>query len=90
MDAARAATASFTVNPPPPPPAKKCVVPKLKGKTVKAAKRTLKSHHCTLGKVKHAFSSKVKKGHVSSQKRKAGKHLKHYARVSVTASKGKK
>jgi hypothetical protein len=90
MDAGKAVTASFTANPPPPPPAKKCVVPKLKGKTLKAAKRSLKSHHCTLGKVKHAFSSKVKKGKVISQKPKAGKHLKHNAKVSVTVSKGKK
>jgi hypothetical protein len=91
MTAAAAVSATFTANsPPPPPPAKKCVVPKLKGKTLTAAKRSLKSHHCTLGKVKHAFSSNVKKGKVISQKPKAGKHLKHNAKVSVTVSKGKK
>jgi PASTA domain len=32
----------------------------------------------------------VKKGKVISQKPKAGKHLKHNAKVSVTVSKGKK
>jgi beta-lactam-binding protein with PASTA domain len=65
-------------------------VPKLKGKTVKAARRSLKAHACSAGKVKHAFSSKVKKGRVISQKPKAGRHFKHGAEVNVTVSKGKK
>jgi hypothetical protein len=43
-----------------------CLVPKLKGKTLKAAKRALKTHFCSLGKVKHSFSTKAKKGRVIS------------------------
>jgi beta-lactam-binding protein with PASTA domain len=66
------------------------VVPKVKGKTLSAAKRALKAHACTTGKIKHAFSSKVKKGRVISQKPKAGKHLKHNAKVGLTVSRGKK
>jgi serine/threonine-protein kinase len=55
-----------------------------------AAKRSLRAHHCSLGKVKKAFSSKVKKGRVISQKPKAGRHLRHGAKVNLTVSKGKK
>jgi hypothetical protein len=47
-------TGTFTTAAP--PVVKHCVVPKLKGKTLKAAKRSLKAHSCRLGKVKHAIS----------------------------------
>ena len=72
------------------PPVHKCVVPKLKGKSLKAAKRSLRSRFCRLGKVRQAFSKKVKRGRVISQKPRAGKHLRAGAKVNVVLSKGKK
>jgi hypothetical protein len=81
MSAARSVQAEFL---------KDCAVPKLMGKSLKAAKRMLALHACTLGKVKHAFSKKVKKGRVISQKPKAGKDLDRGAKVQVVISKGKK
>ena len=81
MTAARSLKASFV---------KDCVVPRLKGKGLKAAKRALKAHDCSAGTIKHAFSNTVKKGHVISQKPKPRKHLKHGARVKLTVSKGRK
>jgi len=77
-------TAKFTAK------LKPCVVPKVKAKTLSAAKRALKAHSCRAGKIKHAFSSKVKKGRVISQKPKPGKHLKHGGKVNLVVSKGKK
>jgi Uncharacterized protein conserved in bacteria len=74
-------TAKFTL--------KSCVVPRVTGKTLAAAKRALKAHSCRVGKVKQAFSSKVKKGRVVAQKPKPGKHLRHGAKVALTVSKGK-
>jgi hypothetical protein len=74
-------TAKFTL--------KSCVVPRVTGKTLAAAKRALKAHSCRIGKVKQAFSSKVKKGRVVAQKPKPGKHLRHGAKVALTVSKGK-
>ena len=65
-------------------------MPKLKGKTLKTARRSLKSHHCSTGKIKHAHSRTVKKGHVISQKPKAGKRLKHGAKVNLVVSTGKR
>jgi hypothetical protein len=76
-------------SPPPPPPVKQCVVPKLKGKTLKAAKHSLKSHLCRAGKTKHAKSRTVKKGRVISQKPKPGKRLKQGAKVNLVVSTGK-
>ncbi|HJQ75280.1 MAG TPA: PASTA domain-containing protein, partial [Gaiellaceae bacterium] len=65
---------------------KNCVVPKLKGKTLKIARRLLKSHNCGLGKVTHRFSRTVKRGHVISTKPKAGRHLRHGAKVRLVLS----
>jgi serine/threonine-protein kinase len=72
------------------PPIVHCVVPKLKGKTLKAATRTLKAHFCSLGKVSHSFSRTVKKGRVISQKPRPGKRLKARTKVSLVLSKGKR
>ena len=69
--------------------AKACVVPKLKGKTLTAAKRSLTAHACRLGNVKHAVSRTVRKGRVISQKPRPGKRLEHGARVNLVVSRGK-
>jgi hypothetical protein len=80
---AMGAIGTFTTALPP------CVVPKLKGKTLSAAKRSLTSHRCRLGTVKRAVSRTVKKGHVISQKPRPGKRLTHGARVNLVISRGK-
>ena len=67
---------------------KGCVVPRLKGKSLKAARRSIRAHGCRLGKVKHAFSLKVKKGHVISQSPKPKRVRKHGARVNLIVSRG--
>jgi hypothetical protein len=65
-----------------------CVVPNVVGKSLKAAKRAIKKAYCSVGRVKMAASSKVKKGHVISQKPKHGKRLKQHAKVKLVVSKG--
>jgi hypothetical protein len=65
-----------------------CRVPKLKGKTLTLAKRSIKSHGCLVGKIKHAASPTVKRGHVISQKPRPGKQLKHGSRVNLVVSRG--
>jgi hypothetical protein len=72
-------TATFTLKPPP----TQCIVPRLKGKTVAAARRAIKSHHCSVGKITKFASSPQKKGKVVSQNPKPGKHLKRGAKVSL-------
>jgi len=70
--------------------ARDCVVPKVKGKTLKVAKRRLKARACRVGKVKHAFSHRVRKGRVISQKPRPRRVLAHAAKVRLTISRGKR
>ena len=81
MSAARSVTATFTAL---------CVVPKVKGKKLPAAKRALRKSHCSVGKVTRVFSAKVPKGRVISPKPKAGKKLASGARIKLAVSKGKR
>jgi uncharacterized delta-60 repeat protein len=67
-----------------------CVVPKLKGKRLTAAKKALKSAHCSVGKVTRAFSATLKKGRVISQKPKPGAKRPSGSKVNLKVSKGKK
>lgn len=67
-----------------------CVVPKLKGKTLKAAKRVLRAANCSLGKVGKAYSAKIKKGRVVSQKPKPHTVKPLDARVKLVLSRGRK
>jgi hypothetical protein len=64
-------------------PAVQCVVPKLKGKKLAAARRSLERNHCALGKVKRKRRAGARLGVVLSQAPKAGSHLRKGSRVSV-------
>jgi len=61
-----------------------CVVPKLNGKKLKAAKKALAKAECKLGKVKKLKGATTKTGKVKSQSPKPGKVLTPGAKVSVT------
>jgi hypothetical protein len=67
---------------------KDCVVPRVKGRSLRVAKRSIKAHSCRVGKIKHAFSSNIRKGHVISQTPKPHKVRKPGARVNLIVSKG--
>jgi len=66
-----------------------CIVPRVVGKTLSAAKRMLRAAHCGVGKTTGAYSN-LKQGRVVAQKPRAGKRLKSGAKVALTVSKGKK
>jgi PASTA domain len=61
-----------------------CVVPKLKGKTLKAAKKRARKAHCRIGKVKLLAGVTAKTGKVVKQKPKAGKVKAARTRIAVT------
>lgn len=67
-----------------------CKVPNVKGVTLAAAKRELKAGGCVAGKVKTAFSPKVKKGRVISQSQRPGKTMTAGGKVNLVVSRGKK
>jgi PASTA domain-containing protein len=75
---------AFVVSSPPP-----CVVPKVVGKPLSAAKKRLNAAHCGVGKITRVYS-KVKKGRVAAQSPKPGGRLKSGAKVALRVSKGKK
>jgi VCBS repeat-containing protein len=66
-----------------------CVVPRLTGKTLTAAKRALLAARCRLGRVGLAYS-RVPRGRILSQNRRAGRRLPRMARVAVVVSRGRK
>ena len=69
---------------------KDCTVPKVTGKRVTFARRAIKAHDCRVGKIKRAYSNKVKKSHVINQRPKPHRRLTHGAKVNLVLSKGKK
>jgi len=66
-----------------------CVVPRLKWKTLNAAKNSIRSHHCSVGGIKHARSPTVKQGHVISQTPRPFRQLRAGAKVNLVVSRGK-
>lgn len=66
-----------------------CVVPKLKGLGVAAAKHALQAAHCSVGKVKTRNSANVPKGRVISSSPAAGSEDTAGAKVALKISRGK-
>jgi hypothetical protein len=81
----------FTVGtppPPPPPPPAKCVVPKVVGKSLAKAKRSLSAAHCRTGAVRQG-RSRLRRGLVYSQSRRAGARLPRGTRIGLHVSLGR-
>jgi PASTA domain len=64
-----------------------CIVPKLRGLTVKSAKSRLKAAHCGVGKIKKKKGSGVKVGRVLSSSPKAGAHKRNGTKVKLVVRK---
>ena len=67
-----------------------CIAPGVKGKTLANAKLGINRHGCSVGKITHAFSNKVKKGRVLSQNPQVGWHREHGAKIDLIISKGRR
>jgi hypothetical protein len=67
-----------------------CVVPELKARRLRAAKRAIRAYGCRLGKIKRVFSARFKAGLVISQKPRPHSVRKHGAPVSLVVSRGSK
>jgi Divergent InlB B-repeat domain/PASTA domain len=84
MSEARSAIAVFSAPPAPASPSTvACVVPRLKGKSLKQAKRVLRHAHCKLGKVRRPKGRKGQRLVVRSSKPGAGSKLGAGAKVGV-------
>lgn len=67
-----------------------CAVPRLKGKTLAAARDDLGRTACALGAVRRAYSGAVKKGRIVSQRPAPGAKLSAGALIRLVVSKGKR
>jgi hypothetical protein len=67
-----------------------CRVPKVVGKRVASAKRTIAQRHCGTGKVGYAYSRKHKKGVVISQNRRPGTVLPARSKIDLIVSRGRR
>jgi len=67
-----------------------CKVPKVVGRRVAPAKRTIAKRHCRTGKVGHAYSRKRKKGIVISQSRRPGLVLPARSKINLIVSRGRR
>jgi beta-lactam-binding protein with PASTA domain len=65
-------------------PRTQCIVPKLKGKKLGAAKIALRKAHCRVGNVTHKKSTRKHRNRVLSQRPRPGTHLRKGARVALT------
>jgi hypothetical protein len=91
IDAAKAATAAFNLNPQPQPPrVVVCTVPNVVRKTLVTAKRKIAAAHCRTGKVTRAKSQRVAKGRVISERPRAGRKLASGTKINLVVSRGKR
>jgi hypothetical protein len=65
-----------------------CVVPRVRGKTLRAAKDALRGAHCGVGAVKTVRSTTVAAGKVISQSPVAGRIVAQGSKVKLTVSRG--
>jgi subtilisin family serine protease len=80
---------------PPPPPVRppglvRCVVPNVKGKTLRTARTVLTRRRCRLGRVTRAYSARVRRGKIVRQSRRPGARLPRGTRVNVVVSRGRR
>ena len=67
----------------------RCVVPRLRGKTLRSARAAIRRNRCRVGRVQRRFS-RVRQGLVISQTPRAGRRLAVGTRVNLVVSKGKR
>ena len=81
------AAIGIDLGPPPPPPVR-CRVPRVVGLTLNRARARIRSAHCRVGRVRRAHSAR-RRGHVISQRPRAGRRLPRGSRVNLVISLGR-
>lgn len=66
-----------------------CVVPRLRGRTLAAARRALEAHHCKAGRTVRIDSASVRAGRVVSSSPAARARRRYGARVTLRVSRGR-
>jgi beta-lactam-binding protein with PASTA domain len=71
-------------------PPVRCLVPNVKNRPLATARRMISSRHCTIGTIRPAYSNRVKKGRVISQKPKPASLLPNHGKLTLVVSRGRK
>lgn len=66
----------------------RCLVPAVTNKPLAAAKRAIRAAHCQVGQIRLAYSARVQRRRVISQRPHAGTRLKNGGRVDLLVSRG--
>jgi uncharacterized delta-60 repeat protein len=74
------------LNPAPPT----CLVPKVRGKTLRAARASLTRARCRVGRITRRASTNVTKGRVIAQRPAAGRRLPAASKVNLVVSRGRR
>jgi PASTA domain/Domain of unknown function DUF11 len=82
------AVLEVVVAPAPPPARPRCLVPRLRGKTLAQARRLIVAAGCRLGTTSSRYDSRIPRGRVSAQRPAAGVRVARGARVAVVLSRG--
>jgi subtilisin family serine protease len=67
-----------------------CAVPRVLGRRLVRAKRSIARSRCHLGRVRRVYSAQIRKGRVMLQAPRAGTRLPNGGRVNLTLSRGRK
>ena len=67
-----------------------CTVQNVEGTTLPAAKRRIARANCRVGKIRRAYSNRVERGRVISQKPKFGAVLPGGGKVNLVVSRGRR
>jgi len=86
MSANRLVTATFAR--PPPPPATRCVVPRVVGLRLRAAKTKIRRAHCAVGRITRVRSSARKRNRVLRQSPRPGRRYAAGHKVALVVGKG--
>jgi len=70
------------------PPSLQCLVPAATNKPLAAAEREIRAGHCQVGRIRLAYSARLARGRVISQRPRAGTRLKNGGRVDLVVSRG--
>jgi PASTA domain len=81
---------TFTTKAPGATGAAACVVPRVVGLTLTAARKAVARAHCRVKSVTRVYSSRIPAGGVTSVKPRVGAHLAHNAKIRIYVSRGRK
>lgn len=69
-------------------PRRRCLVPRVRGKTLRAARTAIVRNRCRVGRIERRFSTRMRAGRVVSQRPRAGARLAAGTRIHLVVSKG--